>query len=264
MNSVWKNEFRRAFCNKGMLLSLAIGIGIVIWHQITFVWPISMIIDDFNCVESLYYRWLGGNGYPIQNYVFFMILPLLSALPVGAIYCKDLKSQYYIHFYLRGQKRQYLLARYVVTFVVGGFSVIIPLIISIILTAMKFPAIKPELIMSYEPNISAVGYSLFFSHPFLYVMLMLFIIFIFAGGFATIVLPSSFYTQYAIVASITPFALYYFLYSLDCIFLPVSWRAPNSFLNPATGVCMANELILGAIVFLLIGVIYFRKAIRYE
>lgn len=264
MSSVWKNEFRRSFCNKGMLLSLAIGIGLVIWHQMTFVWPVALEIEEFDCIESLYYRWLGGNGFSVQNYVFFMILPLLSSLPVGSIYCKDLKSRYYMHYYLRGQKKQYLLARYVTTFVVGGLSVLIPLVISIVLTAMKFPALRPEVIMSYEPYRNAVGHSLYFSHPFLFVMLMCFIIFVFAGGFATIVLLVSFHTQYAIVASITPFALYYFLYSLNCIFLQTSWSAPDCFLNPARGVCMTKELILGGIIFFMIGAIYLGKARRYE
>ncbi|MDD6071573.1 MAG: hypothetical protein PUC12_12305 [Clostridiales bacterium] len=249
-------ELRRVLCSKGMLSALIVGISIVLWHQWQYVWNPSVSLYNCYCPESVYYNWIGASCFPIQSYLFYMILPILASLPAGLSYFMDLHTGYYRQLYLRNRKKEYLTAKYISAFLSGGFAVVIPLIISIYMTAMRFPALRPEEIMDYGPNRTSVGFFLFYEHPWLYILLFLAIDFVFAGGFATISLLSSFFTEQKFAILIMPFAFCYLLFSLDNIFGSNDF-APNYFLNPGFEKNNVYEYAIGAVMIFVVGVAYF-------
>lgn len=264
MRSIWKNEWKRAFLNPGMALALFIGVCLVLWFQYTNVWNQDIVNQDYHGVESLYYHWLGADIFSMQNFVFFMIVPLLATLPAGTSLCEDINNKYYLHFYTRNKKKEYLLVKYGANFVAAGVAVVTPLVLSILLTAMKFPALKPETIWDMEPSMKGIGYTLYFTHPMLYVLLFLLINFVFAGGLASIALLFGFYSEHRIFVSILPFALYYLVYAICRIVPSKDWDSPNWFINAGYSFCRWYEILISLLVFAIVGVWYAKKGKKYE
>lgn len=259
-----KTELKRAFFSKGMIASLAVGIGIILWHQYSFVWNKELEIGSFYTIESLFYNWIGGSFYSMQAYLYYMILPILAVMPAGLSYYEDLHTGYYKNIYLRGMKNQYLYAKYIAQFLSAGFTVVLPLILSVYLTAMRFPIIKPETVMDLSPYMSSIGYTLYFEHPFLYIFLFLVIDFLFAGGFASICLVSTFFTEYRFAVLVTPFIIYYFLYALSNMVRENLVASPNYFLHPAYGINYWWEYVVGILFFLLCALFYVWRGKKYE
>lgn len=262
MKTILKVEMKRGLCSKGMVASLVVGMSIILWYQFTYVADKREIMNCY-CLESLFYNWIGASCAPMQSYLFFFILPLLAVMPAGATFFDDKKVGYDRNIFIRNKKREYLYAKYIVTFVSAGLAVILPLILSLILTAMRFPALKPEPIMSLGPDSTSMGFELFYTHPFLHTIMFLLIDFVFAGGFAGIALLASFLSEYKFVILIAPFVCYYFIFSLDSLFGGKD-ISPNYFLIPGFNKVYWWEYVVGFIILLAIGGLFIWKGKRYE
>lgn len=256
-------ECRRAIFSPGMATALLVGMAIVLWHQYQHVWASEIEMYNFFCPESLFYRWIGASCFPMQSYLYYLILPVLASLPAGVSYFEDLHTGYYRNMYLRNQKKEYLMAKYIAAFVAGGIAVTLPLIVSLYLTAMRFPALAPEPIMSFGPDRNSVGFSLYYSHPWLHTILFLVLDFIFAGGLAGIALLATFFTNYKFAALITPFVCCYFVFSLDNLFGSNNF-SPNYFLIPGFERNNIWEFVIGIGVFMVVAGIYYWKGKRVE
>lgn len=256
-------EAKRALLNKGMAASLLIGIGIVLWHQYQYVWDPEITMYNAYCAESIFYRWIGASSFPMQSYLYYLILPVLACLPAGGSYFEDLHNGYYIHIYIRNQKKEYLIAKYTATFLSGGVAVVLPLLVSLYLTALRFPALSPEPIMSFGPDARSFGYHLFYSHPWLHTGLFLLIDFIFAGGITGIALFATFFANYQFTAFITPFVCYYFVFSLDGLLGNMNF-APNYFLLPGFYRNTIWEFLIGILILAAIAAAYYWKGKRLE
>ncbi|MCX4269956.1 MAG: hypothetical protein OSJ62_15035 [Lachnospiraceae bacterium] len=256
-------ECKRAFFSTGMVTALLIGIGIVLWHQYQYVWNVGVEQYNIYCPESVFYKWIGASSFPMQSYLFYLILPILACLPAGTSYYEDLHSGYYIHIYTRNQKKEYLFAKYTAAFLSGGIAVVLPLVLSLYFTAMRFPMLAPEPIMGFGPNARSVGAILYYKHPGLHTLLFLGIDFIFAGGIAGITLLTTFFTNYKFTALITPFVCYYFVFSLDNL-LGVMNFSPNYFLIPGFFRNTIWEFLIGILILAAVAVGYYQKGKRLE
>lgn len=256
-------ECKRAFFSKGMATALLIGIAVVLWHQYQYVWNPKIELYGIYCPESMFYRWIGASSFPMQSYLFYLILPVLACLPAGSSYYEDLHSGYYIHIYTRNRKKEYLFAKYIAVFLSGGTAIVLPLLISLYLTAMRFPMLAPEPIMGFGPNVRSMGHLLFYQHPWLHTLLFLGIDFIFAGGIAGISLLTTFFTNYKFTALITPFVCYYFVFSLDNL-LGTRNLSPNYFLIPGFFRNTIWEFLIGIFILMIVAVGYYWKGNRLE
>lgn len=226
-----KNECKRLLFSKGMLVGLVIGLAIVIWHQLIYVWNPYMEINNGLCMESVYYNWIGGNGGKLQTFLLYFILPILASLPTGYSYFEDLHSGYIYHFSVRGEKQRYLVGKILATFLTGAFVTTIPLAVSFLLTAMRFPLLYPEPVMGLGPDLMSFDIAYYYQHPLLHTMFFILVDGIFFGGMALFVLTGTFLWNYRFSVMITPFVISYFLFSLDQI-LGKHDYSPNYFLIP--------------------------------
>lgn len=231
MKVMIKNECKRLFFSKGMLLSLILGLIIVIWHQLLYVWNPQVNMNNGLCMESAYYNWIGGNCGQLQPFLFYFAIPLIVALPTGTTYFEDLDSGYVYHFYIRGVKKQYLIGKILATFLTGAFAIMIPLILSFLLTAMKFPLLMPEPINGLGPDLLSIDTELYFKQPFIHTIIFILIDGIFSGGMALFCLTGTYMLNHKFSVMITPFAIHYFIFSLDQIFGGNDY-SPNYFLIP--------------------------------
>ncbi|MCI5640772.1 MAG: hypothetical protein MR316_07345 [Lachnospiraceae bacterium] len=264
MKNCIKIECRRAFSNRGMLASLVIGVLIVAWHQWQYVLPIKVINEESFCPESVFYNWIGASSFSLQSYLFFLIIPLLAVMPAGSSYHKDLGNGYDRQFFLRGQKKSYLFAKYAAVFLSGGVAVVFPLLLDFAVTALQLPLLKPEPIMSLGPDAGNIGFSLYYEHPMVHTVVFLVIDFLFAGGIAGICLFASFYSDNKYMVLIAPFAMYFFVFSMDNLLGGQSMISPNHFLVPGFEKPIVAEYVIGLFVLLLFAACYWWKGNHYE
>lgn len=239
-----KNECKRLLFSKGMFMSLAIGLAIVIWHQVTYVWNFHIGLDNGLCMENVYYNWIGGNCGQLQTFLLYFIFPILASMPTGYSYFEDLHSGYIYHFTVRGRKSEYLAGKILASFLTGVLVVIIPLIISFLLTAMRFPLLYPEPVMGLGPDLISFDTGFYYQHPLWHTILFILADGIFFGGMALFVLTGTFMLNHRFSVVITPFVLSYFLFSLDKLFGSHDY-SPNYFLIPGFSPHLWWEFIIG-------------------
>ena len=223
MKAIYTNEIKRAFNTIGMKLALLVGCALSIWHVITVIMPISEgqnyelsanAIDDLYVPISLYSTWMGNELFPIQSYIFYLILPLLAVLPFGSSFFEDIKSGYIINVCTRVEKKIYFKAKYLAVFLSGGVAVVAPLLLNLVLSSMFMPAFIPDNGTVGTISPTTMAYEVFFTHPLIYVLMLIVIDFIFAGVIATLALSYTYFTEHRFGVMIVPFVFYFFIYSL--------------------------------------------------
>ena len=223
MKAIYTNEIKRAFNTIGMKLALLVGCALSIWHVITVIMPISEgqnyelsanAIDDLYVPISLFSTWMGNELFPIQSYIFYLILPLLAVLPFGSSFFEDIKSGYIINVCTRVEKKIYFKAKYLAVFLSGGVTVVAPLLLNLVLSSMFMPAFIPDNGTVGTISPTTMAYEVFFTHPLIYVLMLIVIDFIFAGVIATLALSYTYFTEHRFGVMIVPFVFYFFIYSL--------------------------------------------------
>ena len=223
MKAIYTNEIKRAFNTIGMKLALLVGCALSIWHVITVIMPISEgqnyelsanAIDDLYVPISLFSTWMGNELFLIQSYIFYLILPLLAVLPFGSSFFEDIKSGYIINVCTRVEKKIYFKAKYLAVFLSGGVAVVAPLLLNLVLSSMFMPAFIPDNGTVGTISPTTMAYEVFFTHPLIYVLMLIVIDFIFAGVIATLALSYTYFTEHRFGVMIVPFVFYFFIYSL--------------------------------------------------
>lgn len=247
---VIKNELKRIVLSKGMLLSLVVGCSIVIWHQIVYVWNLGHTLDNDFCIESVYYNWIGGNCGHFQSFLFYFIFPILAVFPTGATYLEDRNTGYINYYTVRGAHKRYMTGKVLGTFVSGALAVLIPLVLSFVLTAVKFPLLNPEPVMGLGPDVFSFDCEMYYENPLMHSVLFILIDAVFSGGMALLAITGSFLFEHRFAVLLTPFVIHYFLFSVDRI-----WESndlsPNYFLIPGFAHHLWWEYVVSIIVFIL-------------
>lgn len=240
MSAFLRIELARAFKRKWFIISLIIGLSIALYNFFADILPYALQLDGYMkdffpsaYPGNLYTSWLGG-GYSTGTYYFFLIFPLLAAIPFSDTLFTDAKSGFIQNLCIRGDKRsRYFTAKYIATFCSGGAAVVIPLIFSFCLGCLVYPLINPEPTTntSLLGDLSTFPY-LYYYLPLLYVLIFIVINFIYGGLYACFGLLSTFYVNYRFLVLIMPFLLHLFLMTLLPLAGLAAW-VPMNFLQPS-------------------------------
>lgn len=243
MKAIYKNEIKRACTTSGMKLALLLGCGIAVWHVMAVIAPAHGFLisapqiyreDALYIPEGLYNNWMGNVLFPLQSYIFYLILPLLAVIPFGASFYEDRKSGYIVNVCIRVKKETFYRAKYIAVFLSGGLSIIIPLLLNLMLSSLFLPAILPDNGCNTTITCKTMAFEIFYTNPLLYVLMFVLIDFVFAGVIATIALSYSYFTDHKFGVLAAPFALYFFLYSLTNL-LDLTNYSPFYILNGGAG-----------------------------
>lgn len=223
MVNVLKTEIKRSLFNKRFLLSLLISMVLVIWYSISrlpfcveknLTFSTNLVHDDF--LEISFTNWIGSHNIFLQQNIFYLILPILATLPFGGSLFSDINGGYIKSICTRVKKSNYLVAKYIAVFVSGGSAVVMPMLFSFVLSSAFLPTMLPEASYAYT-NIASLHKwaGLFFTYPFLYLLLYLALTFVFAGLTACMALAVSYFSYKSFLTLIFPFFVYIFS-SLFC------------------------------------------------
>lgn len=252
MRKILKIEFQRLFKNKTLYLALALNLLIVTMQTVSEVLP--YIGDDM--VIALYpltvfEKWIGGERSSVYPMLYFMLAPLVSAIPYGGSLAEDIRSGYIKNICTRISKKDYLKAKYVVTFSTGLISVV-PLVFNFLFTAMLLPALVPQVGTGFYPiSETSMLAGLFYTHPFIYVAIWMLIDVLLFGLIATISLVVTLFSEYVYVATLAPFLFCMIMYGIGAAsgyekFVPVLLLHPAQ-IESVSPVALVIEIILLAV-----------------
>jgi hypothetical protein len=239
-------ELKRAFTTKGMLVALVVGVVLAV-HQFYFYQQVGNTTANFDLAVSLgksnmllpdylWGAWLGATPYLFDTYLFFLVLPLLAALPFGASYLQDTRSGFARGILTRTSRKNYYVAKWLATFVSGGCAAAVPLLLNFLLTLTVYPSMGPypETFHATYAGSDGLLSSLFYGLPFAYVALCVLLAFAFAGVFATLCFMVAWHTDYAFVVLALPF-LVTLLVTMVLDLFGWAFVSPIEFLSPGLG-----------------------------
>ncbi len=157
--------------------------------------------------STLYNNWIGGEITSVGFSMFFTLYPLLAILPYGHSFSEEVHSGYIKNVVPRCGRRNYFATKITAAFFSGGIAITVPLIISLMICAMFFPAAAPNVVyaqylqLGHENMLAALGHS----HPLAYVGVYLLLDFTFAGLFSCLSISVAFFTSNRLLPVIVPF-----------------------------------------------------------
>lgn len=252
-------ELKRAVYSRGFWISLIIGLSISIihiihnlvgvvgyWNQADEVW-----INSFIYPETVFSHWIGGNTYNIEGFLYFMIFPILAVLPCSAGFYDEIKDGYFKQVFTRCCRSDFLISKYLVTFLMGGIVIVVPLILNLMICMTMLQSLVPQEIAGKLVNASVLWYGIYETHPYMYLLIFFVLEFVFGGMMACLSLMLTWFSDKKIVALLFPFLLNIFIYSV-CMMTghPDAVKySPVYFLLPAIG-CPSWMLLIGYLIVL--------------
>lgn len=273
MKELLQIELDRAFKRKGTVIALGLGLLIVLVHLIHNMPPAleatKVMMNYFDSDKGLIYprnvftSWIGGEGYSVESFLFYLILPLIAAMPYSGSFLEDLSSGFAKNICIRVRKKDYLTAKYIAVFLTAGTVVVIPLFVNLLLSAMILPSIPPQVADGTFITANKVLYSLYGAYPYVYFAIYLLIDFAAAGFLGTVGLAMSFYTSNRFIAAAVPFIGCIFLYSVSNLY-GMGGYSLTYCLQPSYGIESWFILVIYLFIFLAFGILYIRKGRKLE
>lgn len=110
MKSIFKIEMKRAFCNRLFFISLCIGCFLTIADAVMNCVPTMMNLNQYGLPEGAYcFSIFESFEYFVTSHsiwfsIFFMIFPILAAMPFADSYYVDCKSGY-VKIYIQDRRK---------------------------------------------------------------------------------------------------------------------------------------------------------------
>lgn len=211
MYSILKLELKRAFINRFFAISVLIGSIISVLQTVdaslSYAFDINLEYDIYPI--SVFNSYIGLSMTSVWTYVLFMIFPLIASLPYASSYLSDVKGGYVKTIFIKTKKVYYFLAKLLAVFLSGGTVVLLPLIINLLLTALCVPAVIPDISVGTFPIFGdSFAADLYYTHPFIYILMYDLIIFVTSGVLACTALAFSHFIKYKYVVTLSPFLLF--------------------------------------------------------
>lgn len=180
--------------------------GILAWSREQKDFPKENVLEFM----TLFSSWMGAEQQSASSRVFYLITPLLSAMPCGWSFWEELNSGYLHMIVTRKDRKSYFCAKIWISFLTGGIVLTLPQVLNLWILSLHIPAIRPNVI--YNLYLSSMGHGDLFSnvlyaHPLCYIMLILGIDFVFGGLFALMSVSAAFFAGSQLSATVIPFVI---------------------------------------------------------
>ena len=262
----WKRLFKERNFRYILLALFVLCVGSAILSSLNYsfeeaAWSTLPKDDNGNLLQNvslatytLYNSWIGGLPTGLAPIIFYTMLPLCASIPYATTIIDDRKSGYIRGFIAHYGRKRYYLCRYLMVFISGAVTILIPLVTNYIIAACFVPARLPDAVdnLYFQVYKDTILGGIYYLHPFLYDLLYLLIDAVFAGVWATVTMACSFYTSSKLVAIIGPYiALLYCSYAADLALMlrvsinvePLELIRPISVGNAENGWVLCAEIV---------------------
>ena len=249
MKNLWKMEIRRVVHNKGTW-AVCLIMMVMVWTDGYLFYELSRDSGKYVYPDLFLQGWLPMDYQFVFGSLFRAMLPLFAAIPFGASYYNDKTSGYIKNICTKVSPRKYRIVKYMVTFLSGTLSIMIPLMFSLMLVLTYLPVLKPQP-FAYQGLADYAFLRLFYLHPVWYSLFYILIDGIFGGLAAVCSLCVSDYARSRFSVLVLPFTVYLlggaFLEQLN-----LSWLSIYDMVNPLQE-CPVNQYLIG--ITIVIGIV---------
>ena len=215
MKGILKNELKRAFINRNMAIALLVGSVIAILQVKDCGIPALESLRYFDLYgkaeypDSLFNTWIGGEGYTYHATLYNLLIPLIAVFPFAGSLYLDIKNGYVKNIFTKTNKRYYFISKSIAAFLSGGTAVVLPLLLNLFLMSMFVPAVRPDsATMMFSLNEKSMFSEIYYSNPFLYLLIFFTLMFFMSGMLCIICLAISFFVDNYFVILTSVFVIY--------------------------------------------------------
>mgnify|MGYP004532681495 FL=1 len=157
---------------------------------------------------SLFTSWIALHPTGSGSMLFYLILPILSAIPYGWSYCWDRKTGYYHQVITRMGRKSYFAAKNLAVFISGGLAAGLPVLMDLLACAMFLPDRAVRVSDNLLPILNyALGARLLYTNRWWYTVLWCGLTFLWGGAFSCLcILPGTRF-RLGTLTVLTPFAV---------------------------------------------------------
>ncbi|MEH6891375.1 hypothetical protein V7024_17075 [Bacillus sp. JJ864] len=247
--------------------ALFIGLILSFTHLIINVIP---LMKFNNIIFTPYTSWMSASFTSVIPILFFLILPLISSLPVSTLFKDDKESGLLNIILIKTTKKKYFSGLFVVTFLIGSIVIAISLLVNALGSFLFLPNLLPDEIVNRNIGMNSgatILVDLYYNHPFIHMMLNILICSIFGGIFAVFSLSISFWIKNKFIVLVGGFIVQIGLLVINMLIFSEKAITPFFFLPENANVLPINIWIVfgvGIILFLVSCVIYFVGVKSYD
>lgn len=268
---ILKQELYRAFCNWKFITSIAIGLTIVMVQLIMYTVPATHFLNLYESdsgliPHSVFNQWFGSTA-SVCLILYYIILPILCAFPHADSFQWDLKTGYWKNIITRCEKRKYINAKFLAVYLSGATVAVVPPLVNLLLNMMFLPSITPLAAFGIYPiDATSMFGSVYYSKPYVYLLIMFTMNFIGFGAISVLALPFSFVFTNRFMVVISPFLIYYITSAFfDLMGIPS--LSPMNFLRfdqPARGTSFSVSLAIILFCTIISYCVFICKGIKTE
>lgn len=220
----FKIELERAFKNKLFYGTILLEVALIAAHVCTSVLPeaqngIPFLLEQLKTapekvemIPNVLSLWVTIDNNIFRT-LFFSIMPILSAIPYGAVLYLDMKNHYINQLAVRGNKNHIYGAKMLTLFLSGGVIAVFPHLLSLLANALFVPYLKPySSTFGFSVTLTKVFGDLFYTHTWVYILLTLLWIFIGYGLLNCLCFAAAFAFENRFIVMLMPFTLYFATY----------------------------------------------------
>lgn len=205
MRRMFVFEMKRGFDSGTFRVSLLFGCVISVASFFLIYNAANRSVDT----QTVMYTWLGTNYILMFNFLYYVLLPLLAALPFGASYFQDLKTGYIKNICVKASRAQYFTAKSAAVFCTAAAAVTLPLVLNLMLCMRVFPLRIPEPLAFYGSTTDAYLFAdVYYDSSLAYCLLFILIDGLAAGLMALFSICVAELSDSAFIVITAPFVVY--------------------------------------------------------
>lgn len=215
---ILREECHRALSGRTMRLCLLVGLLLVVGQGVCFQ---LHLLEEQKVLESspelaeeffpnvLYESYLGGEGFTFFWELYLSLFPILAVMPFAGSFYQDIEGGYIKNLCSRVSKEKVLFAKYIAVFVSGAIAVIFPLIVSMAVNALWYPAQSPNALTMRSAMSSIYVFSeYYYTHPMVYHVIYFVVLMLFGGVLASLSLLATYYLNNILLVLFVPYLFY--------------------------------------------------------
>jgi hypothetical protein len=195
--------------------------------------------------------WIGSEIFSPFNNLFYLLFPLLAALPFGLSLYNEWNGGYIYQVVSRCPRKTYFMAKAKAVFISGGAVVTIPLILNLLMAACYLPAVGSDVLANQAVVSNKEMWALlYYEKPVMYALAYIGVDFIFGGLYGLVALVVTHLFERRFTVLMFPLLLHCCLYfGLDNLITSAAKYNMADIINPAqlSGVNQEQALFVSVI-----------------
>lgn len=156
---------------------------------------------------SLFLLWMPVNGASYGRSLFYLVWPVLAAMPFGWSYLQERRGGLYNQLVSRMGRKSFYVAKYIAVFISGGLVVAVPVLFNLLVNATFCPYVLPNILNMLQIGDGYFLSELYFTVPWAYALIWCVVDFLLGGAAAGLCFVVGTRLRLQVMTILTPFAL---------------------------------------------------------